>query len=122
MNATISVEHMVVLVVANVLGFATLGLISYSIFKRTGMPKSKMVISVGVALVSAILWAMVCLNFGIYSWIKSGNGKSVLIALPLFLCVALPVSPVIIAGTYLQLTYRDKIRGYVDNITSRQNK
>ncbi|NOG76784.1 MAG: hypothetical protein HND45_12920 [Chloroflexi bacterium] len=122
MNNTISVEHIVVLVVVNLLGFASLGLISYIIFRRTEMPKSKMMVSVGVALVSAILWAMICLNFGIYSWIKSSNIKSVLVALPLFICVAPSVFPMIIAGTYLQLTYKDKIRGYVDNITKRQSR
>jgi hypothetical protein len=45
-----------------------------------------------------------------------------LVALPLFLCSIPTIFPVVAMGTYIQLSYRDKIMEYTDSIKRKHPK
>lgn len=117
-----SIENIIVLVIVNLMSVVCIGLIGYFILRKTETPKTKLFISIMSALVSIVLWAMISINSGIYFWIKSGNVRSLLVALPLFLCSIPTIFPVVAMGTYIQLSYRDKIMEYTDSIKRKHPK
>jgi hypothetical protein len=110
-----SIEQIMVLLAVNGVGIVCIGLMGYLINKKAPDPKSKLVISVKTGLVSIILFTVIASDVGIYLWIDSSNFRSATIAIPLSICLGPFMFPVVAAGTYLQLIYRDKIQEYVDS-------
>lgn len=120
--ANMSIEQLIVLVVVNLVGVLLVGGITYFVFRKTPRPKTKMAISIGVAIASIVLWAIICVDLGLYFWIQSGNFRSVLIAIPLLLFGAPTILLVVSIGTYVQLIYRDKIQEYTNSIIRKHTK
>lgn len=110
-----SIEQIMALLAVNSVGIVCIGLMGCLINKKAPDSKTKLVISVKTGLVSIILFAVIAIDVGIYLWIDSSNFRSATIAIPLSICLGPFMFPVVAAGTYLQLIYRDKIQEYVDS-------
>jgi hypothetical protein len=117
----LSLSHIISLLAVNSLGILAIGVIIYYTFRKTEKTKAKLTISVGVAIASLILWAVICGNIGLYLWVKTANIRAVLVSIPLVLCGAPALFLIVTIGTYLQLIYRDKIREYTNSLIKKQS-
>jgi hypothetical protein len=116
---SISIGQLIALFVVNAIGVVCFGLIFFLIYQKSPTPKTKLYISVGIGLIGIILLSVASGDLGIYLWIKSGNLKAAVGFLPLLICGIPLIFPVTIAGSYIQLTYRDKMQEYVDSASKK---
>ena len=111
----ILVEHVIALLVLNIVGLICLWLTVYLINKKTPNPKTKLVTSIKMGLGMLIILAIISGNLGVYLWVESGNFQAAILAIPLFICGSMFIFPVVTIGTYVQLIYQDKMQEYVDS-------
>ena len=116
-QGTITAEQLLSFIIVNLAGVALVGLIFRLIPNN---PNKKIVLSVGVGLIAVGILIIAFLDVGIYLWVTSGNFRSVYSVLPLSLCFVPILFPVTVIGTYIQLSYVEKIKGYIYSAARKQ--
>ena len=111
----ISNEQVITLLVINIIGVVCLVLIFILISKKTPKPMEKLDMSIKMGLITIMALGVASSDLGIYFWIKSGNFRAVILAVPLIICSSPFVFLTKILGTYIQLIYRDKMQSFVDS-------
>ena len=106
--------QLISLLVVNIIGIVLLWLTIYVINKKTPDLKTNLFSSIKMGLGSLIIFAMLAVDICIIFWIQSGNTRSLILAIPLLICGGIFFLPVVIAGTYVQLKYAEKIQEYVN--------
>jgi hypothetical protein len=110
-----TLEKLIALIGINILGLLCIGLIFYLTREKTPNSKTKLFLSGKIGLIMVMLLAIISGNLGIYFWIKSGNFQAVLFAIPLLFCGSPFVFVVVLAGTYIQLLYRDRFQKFINS-------
>lgn len=108
-QGTITAEQLLSFIVVNLVGVALVGLIILFFRLIPNNPNKKIILSVGVGLIAEGIMIIAFLDVGIYLWVTSGNFRSVYSVLPLSLCLFPILVPVTAIGTYIQLSYGEKI-------------
>jgi hypothetical protein len=112
---SISIAQIIALLLVNTIGVACLVLVFFLMKRDTPTPKEKMFVSLGLGLIGISLVGVVLVDMGISSWIQSDNSGAVFAFLPLCICLPPFVFPVTVAGSYIQLIYKDKLQKYVSS-------
>jgi cadmium resistance protein CadD (predicted permease) len=119
MNFNISFYQIISLVVLNFIGLLCILLIFYIARISAKSTNRKILISFSMGVVSIIGAIITLSNIGIYFWIEKGNWRAFLGVLPLMLCILPIVFPITVAGTYLQLFYKEKIEEGVNKLINK---
>jgi branched-subunit amino acid ABC-type transport system permease component len=119
-QTTPSIAQILSLLVVNFIGIALIGLIIILFRLMPKKPNKKVILSIGVSLIMQGILLIAFLDVGIYLWINSGNFRAVFSVLPLSLCIAPILIPVTAIGTYIQLSYGEKIRDYTKSIARKK--
>lgn len=106
----ITAEHLLSFIVVNLIGVVLVGLI-FLIFRLIpNNPNKKIILSVSEGFIAMGLMIIGLLDVGIYLWVISGNFRSVYSVLPFSLCLFPILFPVTVIGTFIQLSYAEKIK------------
>jgi len=112
---TSPVVQIITIVFTNLIGIALLGLIIISPRLISESPNKKVILSIGVGLISQGILLVALLDVGILLWMGTGNFPAVFSFLPFSLCLIPILLPVIAIGTFIQLTYGEKIQDYINS-------
>jgi hypothetical protein len=114
-QGTFPIVQIIALFVTNIIGIALVGLIIISFRIIHEIPNKKLILSIGVGFITQGILLVALLDVGILLWMDSGNFPAVFSVLPFSLCLIPILLPVTAIGTYIQLTYREKIQDYINS-------
>lgn len=111
----ISISQLLSLIVVNLTGVLLIGFIFLLNRIIPARPNKKIMLSIGIGLVMQGVLLIAFLDVGIILWIESGNLWDVFSILPFSLCLIPFLLPAVILGTYIQLSYGEKIQSRINS-------
>jgi O-antigen/teichoic acid export membrane protein len=95
------------------------------VYLFTGYKKKK-ITKVKASILTSILGLVFCLavlaDIGLYYWIKTGSSNEILPLVTLVVCAIPVLLPIFFVGSYIQLSYQDKIQQTVISIARKEQK
>lgn len=118
----ISIVQILSVFTVNFVGLTFVLLILKLIWKKPKSHAEKLIVSIGMSSIALCISLVGTLDLGIYFWIKSGNIRVVFVVLPMFLCLSAFMVPMVVFGSYVQLSYWEKMQDYVDSWAKKMSK